>query len=76
MIIIEDIDNETVKINDTSIEGFLSDERCSKCSHSLIMYRKYDAYFCAYCNEWAEGICSDTDCFYCKNRPKNPCETA
>ncbi len=49
MRIIEDIDNDEVIINDIRIEGSIADEKCSKCDNFLILYEKYDSYFCAYC---------------------------
>lgn len=64
MRIIEDINNDEVIINDIRIEGFIADDKCSKCGNFLIMYKKYDSYFCAYCNEWTERKCGDPYCFF------------
>jgi len=72
MKIIEDIDKEEVIINGIRIEGFITDEKCLKCGNFLILYKKYDSYFCAYCNEWTEGRCGDPNCFYCNDRPEKP----
>ena len=49
MKIIEDIDKNEVIINDIRIEGSIADEKCPKCNNFLILYEKYDSYFCAYC---------------------------
>lgn len=46
--------------------------KCSKCKVKLSYNERYDAYFCATCNEWCEKTCSDKKCFYCKNRPIKP----
>lgn len=72
MRILEDIDNGKVIINGVEIDGSIADEKCSKCGNFLILHERYDSYFCAYCNEWKEGKCSDTNCFYCKDRPERP----
>jgi len=70
--IIEDIDKNEVIINDIRIEGSIADEKCPKCNNFLILYEKYDSYFCAYCNEWTERKCSDPDCFFfVRIDPKN-----
>lgn len=45
---------------------------CEKCGTKLKRNEKYDAYYCKKCNEWAEGQCSDPDCFYCVGRPDKP----
>lgn len=72
MRIIEDIDNDEVIINDIRIEGFIGDRKCPKCNNFEIYYKKYDAYFCAHCNEWIEDKCKDSNCFYCNDRPQRP----
>lgn len=72
MRIFEDDDTCEVVIGDKRIDGFIFDEKCKKCSNFIIHYEKYDAFFCAYCNEWTEKACGDPDCEYCKNRPEKP----
>ncbi len=72
MEIFEDTDNEIVIINNVKIEGFMLEEECDKCNNFLILYEKYDAYFCAYCNEWKEDTCGSTNCEFCKDRPERP----
>lgn len=73
MRVFEDDDTGEVIIDDTRIEGFIFDEeKCKKCNNSLIYYEKYDAFFCAYCNEWTGKKCGDINCEYCKNRPVRP----
>ncbi|MFE8700456.1 hypothetical protein ACFYKX_07515 [Cytobacillus sp. FJAT-54145] len=63
----------SVIINGTEIEGFIDKEQtCSNCQANLIYYDEFDAYFCAYCNEWKESKCEDPTCFYCPNRPNKP----
>ncbi|AYO31667.1 hypothetical protein D2962_14630 [Biomaibacter acetigenes] len=59
-------------MDDKKIEGFISDERCKRCNKFLIHYDRYDAFFCAFCNIWTEGKCSDPSCQFCRNRPERP----
>lgn len=42
------------------------------CAHPRSYSQKYDSYFCADCDRWVEGRCSDPDCEFCKNRPEKP----
>lgn len=75
MKVIEDNDTCEVIIDDKLIDGFkgfICDEKCKKCNNPLIYYEKYDAFFCAYCNEWVEEKCENPYCEYCKNRPDRP----
>ncbi len=72
MRIFEDEKNDEVIIDDIRIKGFILDDRCSKCNNLLIINEDYDAYFCAYCNEWVEDTCGDPNCMFCKDRPKKP----
>lgn len=72
MRIIEDDNTCEVLIDDIRIEGFIHDEKCKKCNNFIIHHEKYDAYFCAYCNEWLEEKCGDPHCEYCKSRPDRP----
>ena len=34
--------------------------------------RKWDAYLCVNCDEWAEPKCKDADCEFCAERPDRP----
>jgi len=45
---------------------------CSKCNEKLFLNDEYDAYYCAYCNEWIEKKCSSESCEYCRERPDKP----
>lgn len=40
-----------------------------------IYSEEYDAYYDEDTNEWLEEVCGDSECEYCKNRPKRPMET-
>ena len=43
------------------------------CHESSRRYsEKYDAYYCANCNIWLEGICKSKSCSYCMDRPIKP----
>lgn len=33
--------------------------------------RRWDAYWCLSCDEWAEPKCKDKDCEYCADRPEH-----
>jgi hypothetical protein len=33
---------------------------------------KYDAVYCADCDEWLEGKCPDAECEFCSTRPEKP----
>lgn len=35
--------------------------------------QRYDAYYCAECNEWSEDQCGEPACQYCGGRPETPC---
>ena len=72
MKILGDLQNDEVIINWKRIEGFILDEECDKCHNLLILYEKYDAYFCASCNEWKEDTCANPNCEFCKDRPEKP----
>jgi hypothetical protein len=48
-------------------------ERCPKCSKKRVYSERYDALFCASCNEWQEAACcTDPSCTYCAGRPEKP----
>jgi len=70
--IIEDENSGEVIIDNIRIGGFIYDEKCKKCNNFLVYYEKYDAFFCAYCNEWVESKCRDKECEFCKSRPEKP----
>ena len=72
MKIIEDEENGIVIIDSLRIDGFVCDDICPNCKNYKIMHEKYDAIFCAYCNEWRETKCSDPKCEYCTTRPEKP----
>lgn len=40
--------------------------------HHRIYSAKYDAVYCADCDEWLEGKCPDRECEYCSVRPEKP----
>lgn len=47
------------------------------CGHDpiyLTRNKKYDAYFCAECDEWIEKKCGDATCDFCPTRPDKPSE--
>lgn len=51
------------------------DLNCPTCGNEKKSYsEEYDAYYCDFCNEWLEDICTDRDCEYCKKRPLTPLE--
>lgn len=72
MKITENDDTYEVIIDNKRIEGFIYDDKCKKCNNLLIYYKIYDAFFCAYCNEWVEDNCGDINCEFCKGRPERP----
>ena len=51
--------------NKIEIEGFTffgfqsEDEKCPECGNLKFYYELYDAFFCAYCNEWLENPSED-----------------
>ena len=45
---------------------------CPKCNQLPEYNQKYDAYYCLDCKIWAESICKDPDCTFCKDRPETP----
>ena len=60
-------------INGKIIADCEENRTCSKChNHSVYYHRTYDAFFCASCNEWHDGICKDPSCDYCPTRPAKP----
>lgn len=63
---------DEVMVGGMRIEGFIDEGKCTKCDNYLIYFGQYDSYFCAYCNDWKEENCGDTDCMFCKNRPDFP----
>ena len=40
--------------------------------HGLEYYRLWDAYWCLRCRVWAEGLCQNPKCEFCKDRPNTP----
>lgn len=44
----------------------------SDCDHKLQRSDRYDAMYCALCDEWRESKCCSELCFYCKKRPARP----
>jgi len=38
-------------------------------THPTQYIKKYDAYYCFLCEEWAEDVCSDEECEFCSDRP-------
>lgn len=72
MKIIENVEAHEVIIDGLMIKGFIYSRKCITCNHFLIYYGKYDALFCAYCDEWVEATCDDVKCEYCKSRPDRP----
>lgn len=48
-------------------------EKQHKCAkHNLKYNKKYEAVYCADCNEWIDPKCSDMKCKFCNNRPEKP----
>ncbi len=45
---------------------------CVNCNSKLERSLECDAKFCRACNVWAESICSDEGCNFCKIRPDTP----
>ncbi len=72
MIKIFEDNNSIVHIGENEIFGFITDEVCNVCNSKFIYYDKYDALFCAQCNNLLEGKCTDPACDNCKNRPERP----
>ena len=70
--VIEHEDRGVVRIGDQELEGFINDARCTNCDRCRIYHDRFDAYFCAECNVWLEGACTDPGCQYCSNRPEKP----
>lgn len=50
----------------------LGPKSCDKCHRNLDYSETFDAYYCAYCNDWKESLCGDKDCMFCVKRPKIP----
>lgn len=44
------------------------------CEHHVKSYsEKYDSYYCAICDIWADQICSNPhSCEFCKDKPDRP----
>lgn len=72
MEIFESPSSDKVMIGSLVLYGFVSDKLCNECNHQQIYYEKYDAFFCASCNQWKEERCSDPQCSFCRNRPEFP----
>jgi hypothetical protein len=70
--VIENEENDVLVINGLKFEGFIDDAVCEKCSERRIYSSRYDAYFCAQCNEWMEDACKDPSCEFCAYRPFKP----
>lgn len=47
-------------------------KKCKTCSSKLQYSDKYDAFYCAKENKWAEKKCGSKECGYCKDRPTKP----
>lgn len=47
-------------------------KNCDKCNKKISYNSNFDSYYCRYCNEWKECICSDIGCLLCKYRPPTP----
>jgi hypothetical protein len=45
---------------------------CPQCGTEGSYSKDHDAYYCAECNEWAEDVCTERDCEFCRNRPTYP----
>ena len=45
---------------------------CENCNNELIYSAFHDSYYCPQCNEWAEDVCEDEHCEFCKERPRKP----
>lgn len=61
-----------IKVGNYELQGFVSDEKCTKCGQNKVYYDKYDTLFCPDCNVWLESRCSDPNCENCSTRPDKP----
>lgn len=53
-------------------KGYLN-RKCNECNKYMLSYdERYDAVYCANCNEWLEKNCGSPDCEFCKDRPERP----
>ncbi len=51
----------------------LAELRSQGCQHSDLSYdEEFDSYYCETCNIWADPLCTDSRCTYCKRRPVVP----
>lgn len=48
------------------------DLQCDKCGWAMSYNERYDAYYCAKCNEWKEKKCTDENCNMCIKREEKP----
>lgn len=46
--------------------------KCVTCKAKYSYSEKYDAEYCAKCNEWIASKCGDLRCCYCPERPDKP----
>jgi hypothetical protein len=71
-ITIQELDEDTLVINNIEIDGWIDDENCEFCKCQRCYSERYDVYFCPYCNCWLESRCDDPECHFCKDRPRFP----
>lgn len=46
---------------------------CPSCGKKDAYSERYDALYCAHCDQWLEGVCPDTICWArCADRPARP----
>ena len=65
----EDQEKEQITIGTETLAGWIDSTVCGMCGNRRIYHDKYDAFFCAQCNQWLEEACSDPGCEFCAARP-------
>ena len=69
----EGVKGKLVDSNGSVLPRLEVDQTCSNCNSKLIYNERYDALFCASCNEWCEpACCNDPTCDCCGGRPPKP----
>lgn len=55
--------------------GMRLSSECPECGHhEMLMYFRFDAKCCFFCDKWFSENCGDPDCPYCAERPDTPSE--
>jgi hypothetical protein len=71
-VIREDREREQITVDGVVIPGWIEDVVCMSCGERLLYHEELDSQFCAQCNAWVSGKCSEPECIYCANRPERP----